>query len=192
MSTRTAVSILAGVIVLGILFAAVRMGTPEPAAQNALGAPGDFAIRVPMDYSVDESYEYEGLGPGKEIAGTKLTIGTSTAAGTNLAPDTYLSVEKIPSAPSCIAELFLNNATGRVVADAGVTYSVASSTGAAAGNRYEETVYALAGTNPCIAVRYVIHYGEFENHLPGTVRPFDKEALLATFDTIRRTLIVSP
>ena len=69
-----------------------------------------------------------------------------------------------------------------------MTYSVASSTGAAAGNRYEETVYALPGTNHCIAVRYFIHYGVIENYPVGLVREFDKKSLLKEFDTIRRTL----
>jgi hypothetical protein len=68
---------------------------------------------------------------------------------------------------------------------------VASTTGAAAGNRYEETVYAIPGTNPCVAVRYFVHYGVIENYPPGTVRQFDKQALLDQFDRIRRTLVVN-
>ena len=64
------------------------------------------------------------------------------------------------------------------------------STGAAAGNRYEETVYTLPGTNPCIAVRYFIHYGVFQNYPAGTVREFDQQALLASFDAIRHTLVI--
>jgi hypothetical protein len=73
--------------------------------------------------------------------------------------------------------------------DGEMLYSVASSTGAAAGNRYDETVYALPGTNPCIAVRYFIHYGVIENYPAGTVRAFDEAALRSEFDAIRRTLI---
>ena len=76
------------------------------------------------------------------------------------------------------------------ITDNGTIYSVASSTGAGAGNRYEETVYALPGTNPCVAVRYFIHYGVIENYPAGTVQAFNQPALLATFDAIRRTLVI--
>jgi hypothetical protein len=84
----------------------------------------------------------------------------------------------------------LGQGTARTLADGGITYSIASSTGAAAGNRYEETVYALSGTHSCISVRYFIHYGVFQNYPAGMVREFDQQALLASFDAIRRTLVV--
>lgn len=169
---------------------------PEPEGANlpqayANGEAG-FSLRLPAGYTPDASYRYEELGPGREISGVKFTVATAVATGTNLGTDSYLSVEQIPRvAPperECTAALFLNRATARTVTDREMTYSVASTTGAAAGNRYEETVYALPGTNPCIAVRYYIHYGVFENYIPGLVREFDKEALLANFDAIRRTL----
>lgn len=69
-------------------------------------------------------------------------------------------------------------------------FNVASSTGAGAGNRYEEIVYAIPGTNPCQAVRYFIHYSFFENYPVGTVREFDKKTIVTQFDQIRRTLIL--
>jgi hypothetical protein len=74
--------------------------------------------------------------------------------------------------------------------DQGVTYSVSSSMGAGAGNRYEETVYALVGTRPCFAVRYFVHYGAIENYPSGTIQQFNKQALLKEFDSIRRTLVI--
>jgi hypothetical protein len=39
-------------------------------------------------------------------------------------------------------------------------------------------------------VRYFIHYGVFQNYPAGMVREFDQQALLASFDAIRRTLVV--
>ncbi len=170
------------------------------------GAEG-FSIRLPSlststphgdanDYSIDEHYAYQELGPGRDIGGVKFTIPETLAAGTNLSADSYLSVEAIPLRPgqACSARRFLDAGALPLhtasVTDAGVEYSMASSTGAGAGNRYEEIVYAFPGTNPCMAVRYFIHYGVFENYPAGAVRPFDEHALLAQFDTIRRTLIV--
>ncbi len=172
---------------------------PEPAGQGlsrvyANGAEG-FSIRLPEGYTPDESYRYQEMGPGKDIAGVKFTISASVATGTNLGADSYVSVEKIPQARDCNANLFLDRqgaSAAQTVTDNGTDYSVASSTGAGAGNRYEETVYAIPGTNPCIAVRYFIHYGVFENYPPGMVKRFDEPALLATFDAIRHTLTVVP
>jgi membrane-bound inhibitor of C-type lysozyme len=149
-----------------------------------------FSIRYPADYTLDDSYTYQALGPGKDIGGVKFTIPEKLTNGTNLSSDTYLSVEEIPDTTSCSANLFLPKGSGTPVSitDNGTTYSVASSTGAAAGNRYEETVYAFPGTNPCIAVRYFIHYGVIENYPTGSVTEFDEAALKSQFDAIRKTL----
>ncbi len=156
------------------------------------GAQG-FSLRYPTGFVVDEAYRYQAFGPGKDIGGVKFTIAPSIAQGTNLSDDSYVSVEQIPQARDCTAELFLDQkASAQIVIDGEMTYLVASSTDAAAGNRYEETVYALPGTNPCIAVRYFIHYGVFENYEPGMVVRFDQSALLAQFDAIRRTLVIAP
>lgn len=166
---------------------------PEPAGQSlsqVYANSGDgFSIRYPAGFTADAAYHYQELGPGKDISGVRFTIAPSVAAGTNLSNDSYISVEEIPQAKTCSAMLFLDKGvTARTVTEGEIDYSVASSTGAGAGNRYEETVYALSGTNPCIAVRYFIHYGVIENYPPGAVQAFDSAALLAEFDTIRHTL----
>jgi len=163
---------------------------PSPDLPHAyINSAYGFSIRLPLDYTTDESYQYTEQGPGKEISGVKFTIPAAVAAGTNLASDSYVSVEEIPRAQECTATLFMwQGVMARAVTDTGTDYSFASSTGAATGNRYEESVYALPDTNPCIAVRYVIHYGVIDNYPPGAVREFDQQALLATFDAIRRTL----
>lgn len=150
-----------------------------------------FSIRLPEGYVADESYAYQGMGPGRDIGGVKFTIPAALSHGTNLAEDTYISVEELPRTATCQAGLFLDRGTATEVQDGEVTYSVASSTGAGAGNRYEETVYALPGTNPCVAVRYFIHYGVIENYPAGAVRQFDAAALMSEFDAIRRTLIIN-
>ncbi len=152
-----------------------------------------FSLRLLKDYGVDESYRYQALGPGKEISGIRFSIPSSVASGTNLSNDSYISVEELPKVENCSADLFVGNthAPATMLTEGDSEYSVASVTDAAAGNRYEETVYALPGTNPCMAVRYFIHYGAIENYPAGIVKEFNKKALTDEFDKIRRTLVVA-
>lgn len=149
------------------------------------------AAQYPDAYSVDESYAYQNLGPGKEITGVKFRIPGAVATGTNLSSDSYISVEQIPGLASCSATAFLEaGAKARPVNEGGVTYSMATTSDAAAGNRYDETVYAVSGSNPCTVVRYFIHYGAIQNYPPGVVREFNERDLVASFDAIRRTLVI--
>lgn len=150
-----------------------------------------FSIRLPEGFVTDESYRYQ-ASPQKIIGGVKFTISPDLAEGTNLSTDSYLSVEAIPQTESCSADIFFDGShQAQEKTDAGVTYSFAESSGAGAGNRYEETVYAIPGTNPCVAVRYLVHYGAIQNYDPGTVAEFDKTALLQEFDQIRQTLVLN-
>jgi len=165
---------------------AVGMSLPQTYANSTYG----FSIRLPSGYTPDAAYRFQEFGPGKDIPGVKFTIPLSIATGTNLSRDTYVSVEEIPNVRDCSASLFLEKVKSHTETDNGTTYSVASAGGAGAGNRYGETVYALPGTNPCIAVRYFIHSTVFENYPAGTVKLFDKQAILDQFDAIRRTLTI--
>jgi len=161
-------------------------GLPEVYHDGTVG----FSIRYPENYSINTSYKYQAFGPGKDISGVKFTIPASLATGTNLSSfDTGVSVEIIPAIQDCNAGLFLDaNVNAQTVTDNDVEYSFASTTGAAAGNRYEEEVWAISGTNPCIAVRYLIHYGVIENYPPGAVSEFDQATLINQFDKIRHSL----
>lgn len=162
-------------------------GLPNAYASSAKG----FSLRYPAGYTADESYSYQLLGPGKGISGVKFQVPAALAEGTNLSADTYLSVETMPGAQTCSAGAFLPQGVASAeMTDSGTTYSVATSSEAAAGNRYEETVYAIPGTNPCVAVRYFIHYGVFENYPAGSVQEFDRQALLEQFDAMRQTLTI--
>ena len=152
-----------------------------------------FSILYPNGFTVDKDYTYQEAGPGKSISGVKFTIPSSMASGTNLSSDSYLSVEELPQASNCSATLFSydNSEKATEVTDGDTIYSYLKTGDAGAGNRYDEFIYAIPGTNPCIALRYFIHYGVFENYPAGTVTKFDEKALTDTFDQIRHSLIVS-
>jgi hypothetical protein len=147
-----------------------------------------FAIAYPPKWTANSAYAYQALGPGKTIHGVSFTPPSERIAGTNLADDTHLSVEHLPASGACAAHRFLNPAAGEKTMIEGTrTYSVATSTEGAAGSSYEETVYALPGTSPCMAIRYFIHSTNIGNYDPGTVKEFDKPALLRTFGRMRRS-----
>jgi len=164
-------------------------GLPNTYLDSKIG----FTLRYPEGYSVDSSYKYQALGPGKDINGVKFIIPQSLAAGTNLdGVDTGVSVEAIPNVLDCNAGLFLSNdkVKPQMITDNNVLYSFASAIDAGAGNRYEEQVWAFPGTNPCLAVRYFIHYGVIENYPKGSVSEFNRDALISQFDKIRHSLIL--
>ena len=151
-----------------------------------------ISLRYPAGFTVDENYKYQEMGPGKDIYGTKFTIPTSMSEGTNLSSDSYISIETLPKTMACDASLFnYDKVTPKEVTDNDTTYSMASTGGAGAGNRYNETIYAIPGSNPCIAIRYFVHYGVFENYPAGSIKEFDNQALMNQFDTIRRTLVIN-
>jgi len=149
-----------------------------------------FSIRYPADYSINTSYKYQALGPGKDISGVKFTIPASIATGTNLSSfDTGVSIEIIPAIQNCNAGLFLDgNVSVQTVTDNDSEYSFASTSQGAAGNYYEEDIWAIPGINPCIAVRYLIHSTNIGNYPSGTVSEFDRAALINQFDKIRHSL----
>jgi hypothetical protein len=143
-------------------------------------------------YHVDESYKYTVMGEGKAILGVKFTIPQAMNVGTNLSSDSYLSVEHMDKEQICEATAFLGDSKlkSQTIIDGAMSYSYASSSEAAAGNRYEEYVYAFPSSDSCLAVRYFIHYGAIENYDQDKIKAFNKVKLIATFDSIRKSLIL--
>lgn len=204
LSPVAAGAILLVIIVGGFLaWKAISNAAPEaPAPAPIEAAPvvtderGEYAsttmgvsLRYPQGYIVDEKHANTSVSPTKPILGVKFTIPAQVATGTNLAADSYLSVEQLPRANNCTADIFLAaDVKAQGLTEGAVSYSVATSSDAGAGNRYDEYVYALAGSKPCTAVRYFIHSTAIGNYPEGAVREFDQQALLAEFDSIRSSL----
>ena len=162
--------------------------TPVETTRSYTSSTLGYSMTYPIAYAQsDHTYEFSET---KNIeGGFKVTIPAAMATGTNLSADSYVAVEQLPNARLCTGDIFLRaNVTASEVEDGGMTYSVASSTEGAAGNRYEEWIWALPDSTPCTAVRYYIHSTELSNYPPGTVVGFNREALLGEFDGIRRSL----
>lgn len=163
---------------------------PGGLSQVYMAKDQSFSIRYPKGFAVNSSYDYTALGPNEDIHGVSFTIPKSMTDGTNLSTDSYISIEQKTTSDDCMADLFLNHADFIIMNEGNQTYSMATSTDAAVGNRYEETVYTIPGSNPCTAIRYFIHYGAIENYPDGAVKMFDRASLLSLFDSIRKTLVI--
>lgn len=165
-----------------------------PATSTYASTTMDISVTYPASFTVDENHVYTEVNPSKPIHGVRFTIPLAMATGTNLGADSYVSIEQLPRAKNCTGDIYLAaNVKPVVVNDSnGVAYSVASSTGAAAGNMYEEQVWAVTGSKPCTAVRYFIHSSNIGNFDPASgIREFDRLTLLNAFDEIRRSVLLS-
>ncbi|KND48796.1 MAG: hypothetical protein AB198_01090 [Parcubacteria bacterium C7867-003] len=151
-----------------------------------------FGINLPQGFAIDENHKYEST-PMKTFSGVRFNIPKSLHEGTNLSSDSYMSIEYAPGAiNSCSAQIFLDSSELKGFADVnGHRYTVAYYLGAGAGNRYDETVFATPVDGGCIAVRYFIHYGVYENYPVGTIKKFDEEGLKSLFDSIRQSLVLN-
>ena len=164
-------------------------GPVMPSADNTYSNETfGFSVSVPKGFTVNEAYLNQDLGPGREIPGVEFVIATSTAAGTNLSTDSHVAIEEL-SDVDCTPSDFLDAPSKSVsMAIAGNAFTVASSSGAGAGNFYEETVYVTQKESRCYAVRYFIHSGNIHNYDPGAVKEFDRESLVNSFDAITESL----
>ncbi len=149
-----------------------------------------FSISYPADWKLERRYSYVGFGPDHEIHGVAFAIPASMAAGTNLSSNmTTVSVETLPDKGICDARRFIPEPQDlKTLKNAGRVWSTANTADAGAGNLYDVAVFALPGTSPCLAVRYVIHSTNIGNYDPGTVKAFDRVALIRKFAAIRHTL----
>lgn len=201
--TSTVVAVIIGIVIIavGVWFMFMRQKTEVPVApqveatstiQRYASTTLGVSLQYPRGYTVTETYVYDQFGPKKLIHGVSFTIPASMATGTNLSSDTHLSIEQLPNAKNCTGDIFLQaNVKAHKITEGSVDYSLATSSGAGAGNWYEESVYALVGSHPCTAVRYMVHSMNIGNYPPGTVTQFDSAALLSAFDTIRHSLVIA-
>lgn len=172
----------------------VETPQPEPVVQLPVThtyATTSFSIVYPDGYTEDAAYAYQGV-PKKPIPGIKFVIPATMATGTNLSADSGVSVESLPRAKACTGDIYIyQNVKAEDVTVGSRVWSVASTSDAGAGNLYQEIVYALKDSKPCLAVRYMIHSTNIANYTPGAVQEFSRDALLVDFDKIRDSITLS-
>ena len=194
------ISLVVIICIAGAGFFAWKTFGPKPAPAvpvvavdtRSTYATSTYSVRYPGNFVLNAQYAYDQFGPKKLINGVKFIIPAAMATGTNLsANDTGVSVEQLPRAKNCTGDIYLlASVTAHDIIENGTEYSFASSTGAAAGNLYDEQVYALATSSPCTAVRYFIHSSNISNYPAGMVSEFDRAALITAFDKIRQSVLM--
>jgi hypothetical protein len=175
---------------------ALACGSAQASGWNTYRDPnGLFSLAYPPGWTVDARHTYTALGPGKDIHGVAFKVNPAFTTGTNLSPDSYFAVEVLPGAKQCTPDLFLDDAIDKMrtkQGNHGITWLVLDSADAGAGNSYEETVQAAAGSQPCIATRAFAHSTNVGNYDPGTVREFNRAAFNRTIDRMRDSVRLSP
>ncbi|MCX7366716.1 MAG: hypothetical protein NTV97_33555 [Alphaproteobacteria bacterium] len=186
MRGRSALVVLALALMTGAAHAqtqAPRAPPPPPGEFYAHLRPA-FSLRVPPGFTINERHRYTRLGPGKAIEGVAFMIPRAMTEGTNLAADSYVSVEWRDGQRCTLADFLADATEEEQLNDNGVRWQVGTAGDAGAGNIYEETVH-LRG---CDAVRGFVHSTNIANYPPGTVRAYDRVALGNAVDAIRRSL----
>ncbi len=173
----------------GVAYVGAHQGTGAELGWSQY-ATSTFAVSYPPGFTPDPSYN-DDIAPGRRSHGVKFTVSTDLVAGTNLSPDSYVSVEMLPTLVGCSATPYLYDPqTMPTFNEEGHTYSFAKEDGAAAGSMYEERVYARTGEGVCVAVRYFIHYNNLGDYEEGTVTAFNRDSVLSQFDRVRRSLAI--
>lgn len=149
-----------------------------------------FSIKYPSDYRLDENYSYNLLGEGKELPGVAFFVPKTLTDGTNLSEETHIGVEALKNGMTCEAKSFFGDVVDSQKTEIinGKTFSVATASGAGAGNFYEEIVSVENSKTPCIGLRLFIHSTNIGNYDPGTRKEFDKNALLDVYQKMRESL----
>ncbi len=171
----------------------VETPVPQPPADSTFASSTlGLSVKYPPQYILNSSYTNDAFGAQKLIHGVQFLVPAASATGTNLvAADTGVSIEWLPNARNCTGDIYLKaNVKPTAITDGAVQYSVATSTTAVAGGSKEEMVYALVGSKPCTAVRYSIHTATAASS-SAPVQSYNRSALLAQFDKIRQSLVVS-
>lgn len=149
-----------------------------------------FSLRYPQGFTLQEPYAYTRVSPIKPISGVKFLVPAALSQGTNLAADSGVSVEVLPRANLCTGDIFLKaNVRAQSFAGRAISFSVATSSETAGADTFEEMVFAVSGSKPCIAMRYFMHTTAATGTASSTPA-FDRTSVIAAFDSIRNSLSV--
>jgi hypothetical protein len=193
MDTKTLVWIVVvgalGVFLAWVIFSpqpgkdvSLEPGTSADSGWNVYESPLGFEVQYPPAFEIDESHS----------DGVAFAIPASMADRTNLFEDSLVSIERAPG-KDCSSKRFLEHPTNTedtVIGDRHFSFGEASD--AAAGNVFDEYVYALPSPagDACFAVRLFLHWTRIESYDPATVKQFDRQELIKIARDMAGTLVI--
>lgn len=187
-----AVAAVLAVILLACTFIAGRLSW----ATYASSKEPFFSIKYPKGYAVAGDYLDPLSRPGNQVWGVAFAVPPELLGATTLVSGSL--VVEYAAADTCTAKVFLPDASSTALTDGGVTYSVAKNSRTDRADTFEEKVYALPGSKPCMGVQYALHTdtkaGYNGGGAPGRQNPSASalnttpQEVLKIFDTMRRSL----
>ncbi|MBI5134204.1 MAG: hypothetical protein HZA81_02345 [Candidatus Taylorbacteria bacterium] len=149
-----------------------------------------FSAAPPVGFRVEESYVNQSFGPDVRIPGVAFIVPRTLYSGTNLSPDSFVSVESLPGNDCTPSRFILTDDPGRRIVLGGVAYLYAESATAGAGNVYEDAVYVRDAGERCVAVRKLAHLTNVANYPKGSIREFDRSILSRAAEDVARSLVI--
>ena len=150
-------------------------GEPLAHSKTYINSAKGFSLSYGGGMKVSEAYAYDNLQSGKSIPGVSFAFEPEYFRGTNLSSDSRVAVEWTDST-ACTPKEFTDEPLRDIEMQSinSKVWSVASTSGAAAGNLYEEVLYTAKGSADCFNVRLFLHSSNIGNYAPGSVRAFDR------------------
>lgn len=152
----------------------------------------EFTLRYPTGWEISETNNaLGGLSTSTNIEAV-FTVDPLLVSDTNLGDGTGLWIVSVADTEKCTPAEFLQNVTAQSIETIdGVKYMVAKSVEAAAGNKFELTLYVEQEAFECLATVEFIHSNEISNYDPGTVTGYDEADLRESFAAIRNSIRLS-
>ncbi len=179
------------------IFLMCNLGASATAATTAVKhfspANGAYIATVPQNWTIQTDYTFSVLGPGHPLPGVLFSIPQSEAAGTNLSSlGTGVAVVTPPRHQPCDARDYLATARNSVeLSEAGILWTMAHATDVGTGTKSTTQIFARRIGGHCLLVLYLVHTTDLNAYPAGSVQPYDRVALLRTFDRVRRSLVLA-
>lgn len=146
---------------------------------------GRFSVSHSSDLTVATTIANDQFG-----SSVSFLFPASLISGTNLSADSRISIEEktttdcLPT--SFIAQPMIGDDDDAIKTEtvSGKTYSTFGFSDAAAGNRYDTSIYSIAKGGQCYGLQLFLHSTNIGNYDPGTVREFDNAKVQAYFREI--------
>jgi hypothetical protein len=151
-----------------------------------------FSLYRPESSAI-HTQDFEGYLPLTQTPVVAIVLPAALFEGTNLGEaGVYVGASSSPAVTSSwnLPSAENGEISAGTVTLGGVSFAVFTSTGAAAGNIYEERIYRALRDGVCLEIVELLHSSNIGNYDPGTVVEFDKAKFQGYLEAIVRTFSV--